>query len=110
MALTAWAQEAKAKREAWYKIERLEAQLAKANERIEELEHYNLRLANESHAKSLEIDSANKSVIETHVKALQSLLNKKCPVSGYVIRDKESREIIVEELEQLLKEQSTDVR
>lgn len=49
--------------------------------------------------------AVNKFAIETRANALQSLLNKKCPVSGYVIRDKESREIIAEELEQLRKEQ-----
>lgn len=110
----------------------LRTQLAKANERVSELEqellhHKNVNrdihlknsgiatLVSELTGNSVvlpkmktrgEIKSAlNKFAIETRTKALQYLLNKKCPVSGYVIRDKESREIIAEELEQLRKEQ-----
>ncbi|PTT98155.1 hypothetical protein DBR45_34655 [Pseudomonas sp. HMWF031] len=83
------------------------AQLAKANERLAVLETYFLEATEISFddVKRTHSDELNKFAIETSDKALQSLLNKKCPVSGYVIRDKESREIIAEELELIRKEQ-----
>lgn len=99
-------------------VRSLRTQLAKANERVKELEKSNKSCAvaiRQLIAKGEigpllitgdELDEiVNKFAIETSAKALQSLLNKKCPVSSYVIRDKESREIIAEELEQLRKEQ-----
>ncbi len=99
--------------------QKLHEQLAKANERVKELEKGNKSCAvaiREIIAKGdigpllvtgPELDEiVSKFAIETRAKALQSLLNKKCPVSGYVIRDKESREIIAEELEQLRTEQA----
>lgn len=87
----------------------LTEELEAANERVKELEGQLQLTMLTTHEASFESDCGQKRLskfaIETRAKALQSLLNKKCPVSGYVIRDQESREIIAEELEQLQKEQ-----
>lgn len=88
--------------EAWREQCQHEVQLAEANKRIEELEHYNLKLANESHAKSLEIDKANKLTIEKKLEgayAVISLLDETKDSKAILMANKYVREQLREKRE-----------
>ena len=71
----------------------LEGQLAKANERVRELE---ARLTE---------DVIKDFSIRHRIMSLEEILNRCCPVSGYVISDSRSRDAIQDHIEQLRKEQ-----
>ncbi|MBJ2129115.1 hypothetical protein JC525_09210 [Alteromonas sp. IB21] len=76
-----------------------------ANKRIDELEKYNLDLANESHNKSLAIERANKRVKELEIKS-QILLIENDFMRGFILDDYSVNPIwLDEQLEQLRKEQ-----
>ena len=76
--------------------------------RIDELEKYNLDLANESHNKSLAIERANKRVKELEIKS-QILLIENDFMRGFILDDYSVNPIwLDEQLEQLRKEQASE--